>query len=110
MPRYPFERPACAALLDQLIAAGFSPDTTVEMDATRCWVTCEPEQYDMVATVVAAHDATAIDAAVAQAQVRRRQARQAILGYPDLAAPTNAQTVAAVKALCLAVAEPYRAP
>ena len=72
--RYEFLRPARAALLDQLIAAGFAATTPVEMDGdparglpgTRCWVTCDPAQFDGVSTVVAAHDAGAHDAAALQ--------------------------------------------
>jgi len=71
MPRYQFARPARAALLDQLVAAGVTVER-VESNAsgadTTCWVTCDPADYDKVATVVAAHDATALDAAATQAQ------------------------------------------
>lgn len=65
--RYHFDRPARAALLDELIAAGLPATTLVEMDDTQCWVTCDESQYATVAQVVAAHDAAAIDAAAAQA-------------------------------------------
>jgi hypothetical protein len=103
--------PSRAALLDELVAAtGRSPlefavgpgDTTTTV---RFPDDLDPARVD---AVFAAHNPAALDAAEAQAQTRRRQARQAIVGYPDLAAPTNAQTAAAVKALCLAVAELYR--
>lgn len=77
MTRFAFSKPARAHLLDELVAAGLPATTLVEMDGgpdyatnpgTACWVTCDEAQYDTVAAVVAAHNAAAIDAAIAQAQ------------------------------------------
>lgn len=76
--RYQFNKPARAALADELVAAGL-PGLLVEMDGeyhrdgtitgdTTTWVTAPPEQRDAVAAVVAAHDAAAIDAAAAALQ------------------------------------------
>lgn len=112
--RYQFQRPSRAALLDELVAAGFTPltlagTTRVETGDTATYVTVAEEDYDKAATVVAAHNAAAVDAAAAQGQARRRQVRQAILAFPDIATPTAAQVTAAVKALCLAVQDLYRA-
>lgn len=78
--RYRFDKPARAALLDELAAAGL-PGLAVEMDGDylpdgrvvndhTAWVTATPEQLDAVRAVVDAHDAAAIDAA-AQALARQ---------------------------------------
>jgi hypothetical protein len=107
--RYRFNRHCNpSALRDELLARGIAV-ALVNPDGAGCQVDLFPADFDRAAGVVAAHDAAGADAAEAQAQARRQQARQAIVGYPDLATPTNAQTVAVVKALCLAVAELYRA-
>jgi hypothetical protein len=68
MARYQFAKPARAALLDQLIAAGFPPTTPVEMLGDLCWVTVDPADFARAAAVVAAHDAAALDAATSQAE------------------------------------------
>ena len=106
--RYTFPKRANAtALRDELLAAGI-PVAAVRPFPTYTDVDLFPEDFDRAATVVQAHDAAAIDAAEATARTKRQQARAIILAYPDLTTPTNAQTVAAVKALCLAVAALYR--
>jgi len=108
MPRYEFGRPARAALLDQLIAAGFPPTTPVEMDDTRCWVECAPEEYDRAATVVAAHDAAAMVAAETteaqsdtQAQARLRAAVAQLNDAETLLSGTAALTLAQAKPILL---------
>lgn len=67
MPRYEFPKPGRAALLDQLVAAGFDPLTVVQTDDTHCWITCAAERFDAAAAVVAAFDPAALDAQAAQA-------------------------------------------
>lgn len=85
MPRYFFPRPVRATLLEELRdRAGvgpLNPDglATLELDDTGCWVTCAPEQFDAVATVIAAHNPTAVDARAAQQTRQRQGARAAIL-------------------------------
>jgi len=83
MPRYAFQRPARAVLLDQLVAAGLDPQTVdVQMLGGQCWVTCDEADFDTAASVVAAHDAASIDAVQAQAatddRTDRASAKQAI--------------------------------
>jgi hypothetical protein len=108
MNRYRFDRTAnAAALLRELAAAGIAAGAVLPATGST-EVDLDPADLDRAQVVVAAHDKAAADAADAQDRTRRQQARQAIVGYPDLAAPSNAQTVAVVKALCLAVAELYR--
>lgn len=72
MPRYEFLKPARLALLEELLAAGLPKEVIVEMRDQQCWVTCAPEEYDRVATVVAAHDAAAIDAKAASEETKKR--------------------------------------
>lgn len=109
MTRYTFDRAVnAAALLRELAAAGIAAGLVNPTAAGRTEVDLDPADLGRAQAVVAAHDKAAADAADAQERARRQQARQAIVGYPDLAAPSNAQTVAVVKALCLAVAELYR--
>lgn len=110
---YEFQREARAALLDELIAAGFPKDIVVGMTEEgnpnpRVWVTAKPEDFAKVASIVQAHDATAVDTREAQRRAARRAIRQTILDFPDIATPTNAQTVTAVKALSRAVRDLYR--
>jgi hypothetical protein len=119
MPRYQFNKPARAALLDELLAAGlpplrvemdgiYQPDGSIVGDST-CWVTASLEQANAVAAVVAAHNAASVDAAVSTARTRQQQARQTLVTYLGNATPTAAETTAAVKALAFAVRDLYRA-
>ena len=56
--RYQFNKVSEAALLDELIAAGFDASKVrVESDDTHTWVTARPEDYDRIAGIVGAHDA-----------------------------------------------------
>lgn len=85
MPRYFFPRPARAGLLDQLREqAGIDPVTpegtaVLELDETGCWVTCDAEQFDAVATVIAAHDPQRIDALAVARDTQRLLARDKII-------------------------------
>jgi len=107
--RYEFLRPARAALLDQLIAAGFAATTPVEMDGdparglpgTRCWVTCDPAQFDGVSTVVAAHDAAALQdrAADDDDRTRLRAASLALMDDYTALVGTGALTAAQQRAM-----------
>lgn len=102
--RYRFNRRANPpALLAELQAAGI-PVGLVNPGNGYTEVDLYPEDFDRAATVVQAHDAAGVDATEAQARVARAQVRQTILAYPGKASPTAAETAAAVRALCLAVA------
>ena len=71
MPRYEFKRDSRAALLDELLKVGFTPDTVkVESLDDVTWVTCAEQDYDAVAQVVAVHDVVLIDARVAEVKER----------------------------------------
>lgn len=96
-----------AGLRDELLAAGIAV-ALVNPDATGAYVDLDPADFDRAASVVAAHDPTALDQADAQARQARALVRQTIVAYPGKAGPTAAETVAAVKALCLAVAALYQ--
>lgn len=101
MPRYQFARAARTPLLDQLIAAGFPPTITVETGEDRCWVTCEPEQFDAVVQVVSRHDAATIDAAMAQAIADQSMIRSLVTATAQTAAGVGlgALTPAQVRSL-----------
>lgn len=101
-----------ASLLDELVAAGFSPltrDGYSRLNTTKdtVFLTVEEADETLARTVVTNHDASALDAAEVVARTKRQQVRDTIVAYPDIATPTNAQTVQAVKALCLAVRDLY---
>lgn len=98
MPRYQFDKVARAALLDELIAAGFPATTPVEMDDARVWVTADEADYDRMAAVVAAHNAAAIDAVADAEKTQFQQDVANLKTYQGLASPTAAQTAAATKA------------
>lgn len=87
MTRFQFARAARPELLAELVAAGFPADTPVAfdghpdaaglwVDGTTCWVTCAPEQFAAAATVVAAHDVAALNAADAAARADDTSDRQ----------------------------------
>lgn len=103
MPRYEFAKAADAALLDELIAAGFPPATEVGLAAGRCWVTCEPERFDAAAGVVAAHDAAARETAREAEALADRAAgdrlRAAVAGLTDAEAALAAGTVTTIAGL-----------
>lgn len=109
MTRYRFNR-VCRgmALLLELQAAGIAAGAVLPWD-TYTEIDLAPEDFDRAATVVAAHDPAAVDQAAALARQSRRAVRQTIADYPGKATPTAAETAAAVKALCLAVAALYQA-
>jgi len=108
MPRYQFDKAARAALIDQLVAAGFPSTTLVQMDATRCWVTCLPEEFDRAVAVVAAHDALAVDQSEAATVRVYRTDLAGLKAYLDTTTPTTAQTVSALKGLVRALARELR--
>jgi hypothetical protein len=107
--KYQFQQEVRPELLAELVAAGFPADTRVEFDGdysdalgwhggTRCWVTTEPERFDAAAAVVAAHNPAVYDTA---AQAKRQQFLGDVAGlraYQNLATPTAADTVKAVRA------------
>lgn len=114
MARYQFARPVRGPeLLRELLAAGLpSEGLLVEFDGgpdfaahpgTTCWVTCADADLARVQAVVAAHDVTAYDLQAQQAATKLAQARQVLRDYYLNSAPTNAQSVTAIKALIVAV-------
>ncbi len=110
MTRLRIDKPLRAALLDQLVAAGVAPLTPegtsiLQIDAGDGggWLTVPDAQLPVAQATVAAFDAAAIDTQAQQAATKLAQARQVLRDYYLNSAPTNAQSVAAIKALILAV-------
>lgn len=103
--RYRFVK-VCRAmpLLTELQAAGI-PVGLVNPGNGYTEVDLYPEDFDRAATVVQAHDAAALDAAEALRATALRDAKATLRTYyqQSPATITNAQSVAAIKALIVAV-------
>lgn len=106
MTRYVFQKPCRAlALLEELQAAGLHPDYADPRPDGTTAVELPPGEYDAAAAVVAAHNAAAIDAAEVQKANLLKDAKATLRTYyqQSPATITNAQSVAAIKALIVAV-------
>jgi hypothetical protein len=97
--RYRFNKITRAmALLGELQAAGLHPGAVFPLDDGTL-IDLSPAEYDAAATVVAAHDAAALDAIAAADQQQYLTDVAGLKAYQNVTTPTLAQTSAAVKAL-----------